>query len=107
MPNAARSTRICVASVGGEVSRISNWFPYHRVICDNYRRARLEFISELVSEVGTKPQPGRQSISIDGATFAGHPHPSRLLVIGRESAGFSRRSFQHSEHMVSKLVAPT
>src|SRR2546423_15564551 len=103
-PSTYRSGRMRPASIDREVSRISGWLPDHRMISDDNGCARFHFISELVSEIGTEAQSRCQSLGIDRAPFAGHPHPSRLFVFGGESARLSSSSFEHREHVVTETI---
>src|SRR6267378_832859 len=85
--------------------RLSHRISDRGIIRNDYRRARLEFISELVGEIRTKMQSRCQRVGIHRLAFASYPHPSRLLMFRRELAWLSCGAFEHSEHMVSKLLA--
>src|SRR5262249_55045805 len=75
-----------------------------RIIRNDYRGAGLKFIGELVGEVRTKMQSRCHCVGIHCLPFASYPHPSRLFMLRCEPAGFSSSSFEHGEHVVSKLV---
>src|SRR5262249_32012899 len=85
--------------------RLSDRVSDRRIIRNNHCRSGLQFTGELVGEVRTKTQSRCQRVGIHCLAFARYVHPSRLFVFGRKSARFSSRSFEHREHMVSKLLA--
>src|SRR5207237_10865255 len=83
------------ASIDLEIRGIRFRLPHYGIIRDDHSCSRLKFISELVSEIGTKAQSRRQSLGIDRAPFVGHPHPSRLFVVRGE---WARRCSSCSGH---------
>src|SRR5205814_6748068 len=94
------------ASIDREIRGIRFRLPHYGIIRDDHSCSRLKFISELVSEIGTKAQSRRQRLGIDRAPFVGHPHPSRLFVFRGESARLSSGSFEHREYVVTETITP-
>src|SRR5262249_12355439 len=85
--------------------RLSDRVPDRRIIRNDHGGSRFKFISEVVSELRAKLQPRCERVGIHSLAFASHVQPSSLFMFRRETARFSSRSFEHGEHMVSKLLA--
>src|SRR3954463_5651460 len=90
--------------IGREHVRLCDGFSNHRIIGNDYGCSWLKFISELVSELGTKMQSRCQGIGVHAPALTRYPHPARLFVRRGEPARLSSGSLQHGENMVAEFV---